>query len=199
MVFGMERSGYIRCLNGWQPGDGEVWLREKSLLPEWIDAVTSNPLTYLSYRADVFVEFLRFGAPPYYLLPPTYQGEEMNLGFTENVIWWSFESYVKLAAAWFPIFFIPGTWFIIGVALTLSLTFKILQRKKRGLKTGLLGPRIALSSSALFYISGYFLAVTGADFRFIYWSVMALSFLIAIELISKAPTTSARDPKNLDF
>lgn len=194
-VFGMKSSGYIRCLNGWQPGDGNVWLREKSLLPEWTKAVTSDLPIYLSYRTDVFLEFLRFGSPPYFILASTHRGEEMGLGFSRNTIWWSFESYVKMASTLLPILFIPGTWLIIGIVLTLGLAFKLRGRGPLESTGGSLGPKLAMSLSAIFYISSYFFAVTGADFRFVYWSVVALSFLSAIELISRAPTVRSRISK----
>lgn len=186
-VFGMNSTGYIRCLGGWQPNDDGSWLREKSLFRPWISAVFSNPSSYVSYRLSVFWEFLRLGDSPHYVLAGTHQGEEQGLGFTPNVLWKTYEDYVRLVLHYAPSVFLPFYWYLASVTITGFASLKLLKKWRRSAKEPLsTSPpgsevvHLALGSSAFLYVSSYFLAVTGADFRFIYWSVVAVTYSIAI-------------------
>lgn len=186
-VFGMNSTGYIRCLGGWHPNDDGTWLRERSLFRPWISTVATNPSPYLAYRLSVFWEFLRLGDSPHYVLAGTHQGDEQGLGFTPNVLWKTYEDYVRLVLHYAPSVFLPFYWYLASLSITGFASVQLLRKWREPVKEPLSTdpPRseivhLALGSSAFLYISSYFLAVTGADFRFVYWSVVATTYSIAI-------------------
>jgi hypothetical protein len=151
----------------------------------WLDAVTSHPLRYLQFRMAAFVYLLRTAPdPPYYIWHPGIDANTFGLAHTDNALtrvvhWWVHASS-KLA----PMLFKPFIWVILGMTV---LTASVVRVRTKNSNAAL-----ALSSSALLYILGYLPATPMADFRYVYWSVLAISLAAVLVLVE--PRTRPATP-----
>lgn len=144
----------------------------------WLNAVASHPLRYLQFRTAAFVYLLRTAQDaPYYIWHPGIDANSLGLGQTNNTLtrvvhWW-----VDAWARQVPLLFKPFIWTILGIVV---LTASLVQVRSKNSNAAL-----ALSSSALLYILGYIPTTPMADFRYVYWSVLAISLAVVLVLIGR--------------
>jgi hypothetical protein len=95
----------------------------------------------------------------------------------DNVATMILKKYVKGSANLAPFLFKPYWWLIVAF-LFAGTTFFM-----RGNKESLVLIRVLLAS-AILYLLGYIPVTTAADFRFAYWSILAISLAMITYLTS---------------
>lgn len=144
----------------------------------WLEQIIKNPLEYVKFRFAAFSYLLRNPTgDPYYIWHPGVDENELGIEYDPGHIALFAEDFVKGAAAYFPFFFKPYWWLLLSLLL-LPLTF--LFSDSRTVYTA----RFMLLSAAC-YIIGYFPVTPMADFRYVYWSVIAVSMSAVILLVDR--------------
>ena len=147
-----------------------------TLAGEWKEAIMNHPLEYLRFKLAAFAYFMRSSdSPSFYIWQEGIDPNEMKLAQNKNALTVSLERYVKSTAEFFPFLFKPYWWLWFSFSL-LILSSAIRRSRSTGAAQMLL-------ISSIFYIFGYLPAGPTADFRYVYWSVIATSLaavLIAV-------------------
>jgi len=165
-------SGKISCLqkqSDWISSN----LSQKSLSIFWIKQIMKNPISYTKFRILNFSYFIKSpGDKPWYIWQTGIDGNNYGLKVSNN-------SFSKLNRVWvaasayvLPWIFCPFFWLCLNIYLLFYLRRHYFKYKDK-IST-------LLFSSILNFISLFF-GEGGADFRYIYWSVMACtlaSFII---------------------
>lgn len=138
----------------------------------WWAAVKSDPLEYAQFRFDAYLYLLRdpFERPYIY----TFSGisaNDMGLSQKDNIATVILKGYVNITAHLAPFLFKPYWWLI------LDLVFLGATLGMRADKNSLSLMRVLLAS-ALFYILSYIPLTPMADFRYVYWSTLAISLAV---------------------
>lgn len=135
----------------------------------WLAAVKSEPLEYAKFRLNAYLYLLRDPAErPYIYWFSGISPNEMGLVQNNNIATVFLKAYVNGAAHLTPFLFKPYWWLIL-VLLFLCATLGM-----RGDQDALKLIR-ALLISALFYMLSYIPLTPMADFRYVYWSTLAIS------------------------
>lgn len=143
----------------------------------WISAVKSNPYEYVKFRLNAYLYLLRNPSEkPYIYWFSGITPNEMGLAQKDNAATIVLKVYVNAMAHLAPFLFKPYWWLIIGL-LFLCATLSM-----RGDKDSLTLIRILLTS-AIFYMLSYLPLTPMADFRYVYWSTLAIS-LAAIKFFT---------------
>jgi hypothetical protein len=136
----------------------------------WLSGLVHHPVKYIGYRASTFVSFLH---PPFIAQSYVWQKgiEPANpYGLTAQNNWLTrfIHGYVDFAALDFGLLYHPYTWLLAAI----TLIGVVLRRGGRWTHR----PDILiLSISGMLYILSYLPLVAAYDFRYIYWSVLAIS------------------------
>jgi hypothetical protein len=141
----------------------------------WLSSILENPIAYFRFRIAAFSYLLRTPYDsPYYIWHPGIDENSFGLKQDPNQLTLLADKFVHEAANMAPFFFKPYWWLMFSVVL-LIITFVFSKTKS------VITARVLLVS-AIFYISGYIPATPMADFRYIYWSVIAttISFIIIV-------------------
>ncbi len=135
----------------------------------WISAVVSNPLEYLKFRLDAYMFLLRSpSVSPYYVWQPGINPNDVGLKHDDNAATKILEQYVSKAVQLVPFFFKPY-WWLISALLIMAGTFVL-----QGSRGSIILIR-GLLTSAILYMLSYIPLTPAADFRYVYWSVLAIS------------------------
>ncbi|WP_211945522.1 hypothetical protein [Cupriavidus yeoncheonensis] len=147
----------------------DVWRRE----------VVEDPFSYLWFRLSAFSYLLRSSSmEPFYIWHPGIDENKMGIRQAQNGLTVAVEWYVKSSAAAISFFFKPYFWLLLSLAL-LWVTFL-------SAKTASTAVVRALLISALLYILGYVPATPMADFRYVYWAVLATSVAFSVMVTETA-------------
>lgn len=141
----------------------------------WLSSIFENPIDYLRFRIAAFSYLLRTpDDPPYYIWHPGIDENSFGLKQVPNGLTLLADRFVHDAAQTAPFFFKPYWWLMSSLVL-LMMTFVVAKTKS------VITARVLLVS-AIFYIFGYIPVTPMADFRYIYWSVIAttISFIIVV-------------------
>jgi hypothetical protein len=135
----------------------------------WVSAVARNPLECVKLRLAEYRYLLREPAVGPYIY--TYSGispNEMGLVQNNNIATTYLKVYIAVAAHLIPFVFKPYWWLIVALLFLGATLFM------RGDKKALTLVRVLLIS-ALLYMLGYIPLAPMADFRYVYWSTLAIS------------------------
>ncbi len=138
----------------------------------WVSAVTSNPFEYAKFRMDAFLYLLRDPEKTPYI--HTFSGiapNEMVLSQENNAATAILRIYINGAVHLAPFLFKPYWW------LTIALIFLCATLLMQGNKDSLTLIRVLLVS-ALLYMLSYIPLTPMADFRYVYWSTLAISLAV---------------------
>ncbi len=154
----------------------ENWHQVRSSL--WLGAVIKYPRIYLKYRLACFLNFIRNDKKdPFYTTQFGTVDNSWGVVKERNALTTPYESAVKSSIDFLPNFFKPYFWLIWNIIFGFLSLFLV------GNKKIILCIRVLILSS-LCYILGYFPLVPNPDFRYIYWSILAIHLAVAIFLVS---------------
>lgn len=169
-----EKIGHTKLIGRWfclskKPAFRDAALSYAEIKEAWVDAVLENPYECLKFRFDAYLYFLRnpFEKPYIYKFLVIAEND-MGLSRKKNIATRFLDKYVKLARSAAPFLFKPYWWLIVGASF-LCATLAM-----RGDQDSLKLIRVLLAS-ALLYMLGYFPLAVMADFRYVYWSTIAIS------------------------
>lgn len=166
--------GKVFCLSR-LPGYKQAAPLSSELKGIWLSKILENPIDYLQFRMAAFSYLLRKPEdPPYYIWHSGIDENSFGLKQVPNGLTLIADRFVHESVKVAPFFFKPYWWLMSSLVL-LALTFVVAKTKS------VITAR-ALLVSAVFYILGYIPATPMADFRYIYWSVIAttISFVVLI-------------------
>ena len=144
----------------------------------WRKTVLANPLVYIQIRGEAFLYFLRLPKlVPYYTWHPGIMQNEFKIKLVNPDFAGFMQSYVETSQSLVSELFKPYIW------LLLSLIMMAMGSRMRPSleKTQVL----ALNASSLGYFFSYLLTVPSADFRYIYWCIIATNVSVVILLASR--------------
>ncbi len=150
------------------------WLITKD---SWLQAIKEYPLAYTSFRAEVFFDYLVGLRNPYYAYEFNIVNGHSYYVRQRNALTRIYETAISKSVKNHPVIFKPYFWLLTGLVLAILSCFL------RGDKKIILYIR-ALILSSLLYIFGYLPITPYWDFRYIYWSVLAINMAVALFLVS---------------
>jgi len=167
--------GRIFCLS-----DQPSYKRNGSLSSEigsiWLSKVIKYPIEYLKFRMAAFSYLLRTPADaPYYFWHQGIDENSIGLKNTPNGLTLIAEKFVKRSAVLVPSLFKPYWWLLFSLQLLVFTCILVPTRT-------VLIARVLLASSVA-YIVGYFPVTPMADFRYVYWSVIAASLSVVVLVV----------------
>lgn len=185
-----ELVGKVFCLQ-----NHESYITSKPLNTElktiWTTEVIKQPFEYIGYRLAAFSYLLRSpDDEPYYIWHPGIDKNQMGITQKKNGLTVLVDKLVHGTAQALPFIFKPYWWLWISSLLLLT-TFAT----KQNASTRTIQ---ALLVSSLLYILSYIPITPMADFRYIYWSVIATT-LAGILLIIDRPTLIISSTKRKGF
>ncbi len=143
----------------------------------WITAVSGHPSEYIKFRLSAFLYLLRSPSEqPYIYQFSSISPNEMGLVQNDNFATHILNGYVTSIASLAPFLFKPYWW--LAIALLMLCATWVMRGDKEALKL----IRILLVS-ALLYMFSYIPFAPMADFRYVYWSTLAIS-LAAIKFFA---------------
>lgn len=176
-TFCLDRESQLSLKNAL--GDG-------NLQPYWRAAVAGQPLAYVRFRLAAFAHLLRSpDSPPYYVWQNGIDRNDQGLQSRDTFVNEAVEVYVRVVAHSAPFLFKPYFWLCLGGVLLLYSLWVPPSAARRASQ--------ALLASGVFYVLGYLPATPLADFRYVYWSVIATSLAAAL-LMHGSPAWRARGP-----
>jgi len=164
--------GRLFCLNN-KPSYLEVApIPYEEIKEAWVSAVKNNPLEYVKFRLNAYLYLLRDPSnKPYIYRYSGISPNEMGLTQNDNITTKIVKVYVESFADLVPFVFKPYWWLIVSL-IFLCATFFM-----RGDTNSLTLIRVLLVS-ALLYMFSYIPITAMADFRYVYWSTLAVSLAV---------------------
>lgn len=146
----------------------------------WKKTILEHPLPYLQIKGGAFLYFLRSPTlEPYYAWHPGIMDNELGIKLDNPKLAHLMQAYVEGSqVAPLGELFKPYSWLLLAIAM-MVLAWRMRPSLE---KTQIL----ALNASALGYFLGYLASVPSADFRYIYWCIIATSLSIIIWLAARA-------------
>ncbi len=145
----------------------------------WLKAIAGQPLVYAQFRLNAFLHFMEpDNTDQAYVWHDGIVENTLGLTFRPNWLTNALESYVKFVAFNFGFLYRPYTWLIIGVA-----TAYVAWRRRSTWKHAV--AIVSLSLSGVLYILTYIPLSIGNDFRYIYWSCLAISIALVLSFIDQ--------------
>jgi hypothetical protein len=168
-------SGKISCIQKY-----EEWIQSglasKSLTKVWIKAVIKQPWPYLKFRIKNFSYYIKSpGEEPWYILHPETNSNPFGIVSSNNFFTKINHAWVMGTAKVFPFLFLPYFW----LAINIFMIYLVAKRSSAHTKIA-----TALTFSSLLNFFSIFVSAGGADFRYSYWSVIALTLTILILILS---------------
>jgi hypothetical protein len=148
----------------------------ESIKNAWVSAVKQNPSDYLQFRLKTYFYLLRFpSGKPYSYWVSGISPNTLGLVQKDNIATVILKNYVNTTANFIPFLFKPYWWLLVALLLLGSTFFVDYNREC------ILLIRVLLASAILYMLS-YILVTPLADFRYVYWSTLAISIAIIIFL-----------------
>lgn len=168
--------GKTGCLSK-QPSYASSGIDPLSLKASWIKAVSNNVLDYVRFRLAAFSYLLRSpDTTPFYIWHPGIDDNSYGFKKIPNGASLLAEEYVVGSASFLPFFFKPYWWLYVS---TIFLFISFLY-----VPTRVIIIIRCLLTSSIFYIIGYIPLTPMADFRYIYWSVIASTLASVIFVVT---------------
>ena len=157
---------------------------KSDLTSVWLQTVSQNPMKYVSFRIGVFSEIIRNSQlPPIYIQQiPEIIDNPNDLVFEKNKYYVTMQNVISWTSTNYPNLFKPYLWLSINLSFLTALSVYILKNRRN---TRDLIPTFVIALSALMYAMAYLVIGSGPDFRYFYWSVVAINFTFLDLLISK--------------
>ena len=169
--------GRLFCLNTKPAYQHIAPLPYEDVKKAWISAILSNPFECLKFRFYAYSYLLRSPSEsPYIYWFSGISSNDMGLTQKNNVTTTALKEYIHGMVLVTPFLFKPYWWLII------NLLFLCATLAMRGDEDSLSLIRVLLLSSLL-YMLGYIPLAPMADFRYVYWSTLAIS-LAAIKFFT---------------
>lgn len=161
--------GRLFCLGNKTSYQSVAPIPFEELKKAWVSAVKIYPIEVVQFRLNAYLNLLRSPtkSPYIYTFSAVYPNE-FGIVQSSNTATVLLQSYVKVAVNITPFLFKPY-WWIVVASLFLCVTFLM-----RGEKESITLIRVLLFS-ALLYMLSYLPLAPMADFRYIYWSTLAIS------------------------
>jgi hypothetical protein len=170
-------TGKYVCLNSIKK-DSEPDLLSLKLKPIWAAQVKKAPLAYIWYRLSVFSYFLRSpDFTPYYFWHHGVDQNDVGIKQQRNGATLLVKWMVNTSANVAPFLFKPYWWLWFS-SILLLLSYATRKANSKSVEQVLL-------ISSICYIGGYFPATGTADFRYMYWSVIASSLAAILMFINR--------------
>lgn len=147
----------------------------KDLQKAWLIAVKKHPHAYLSHRFKSFLYFLKIKNRPekYYSAFAWIHENPYGFKLERNLLWYVFV-YPILAQS---VMFYMKPWFWLLLCILLMTRISVIRHRLLRI------PFVILLSSGLLYIlPQFFISQTDSEFRYVYWSCMAISLALIIYL-----------------
>lgn len=144
----------------------------------WLMEIIDSPIEYAMFRLAAFKYLLRSpSVDPYYIWHPGIDKNEMGIKQERNGATLFVNWAVQKASTAAPFLFKPY-WWLWSSCLLFLLTLSIEATKSTRIQQTLL-------ISSLLYIFSYIPATPMADFRYVYWSVIATSLAVVLLVIDR--------------
>jgi hypothetical protein len=158
----------------------------------WLTQVATAPIEYANFRLAAFAYLLRSpDAPPYYIWHSGIDENKMEIKQRRNGATILVEWLVQKTSEVIPFVFKPYWWLWFTFMLLLS-TFTV----HRNTSTSTIQ---ALLVSSIFYVIGYVPITTVADFRFVYWSVIATTLATILFFLDRHSFAKNQLGKNISL
>lgn len=145
----------------------------------WLSEVITHPIRYAEYRAAVFSFYFFTSAVEYWPAEWHYDAKRVGIEQGSDKADYIVKPYVEnFALDTFPMLFKPWFWTLLA-SLLLVCAYRARTRHATSVKTAgsrTFWPEITmLSTSALFYVFGYFPIVPSNHFRYTFWPALAVT------------------------
>lgn len=158
----------------------------------WLTQVAQAPIDYANFRMAAFAYLLRSPSQlPYYIWHPGVDENKMGIKHEANRVTIFVERLVQKSSETVPFLFKPYWWLWFGLMLLLY-TFSV----NKGASVSMIR---ALLVSGIFYILGYIPATPMADFRYVYWSVIATTLAALLLFIERYSFARGQPRVNLSL
>jgi len=158
----------------------------------WVTQVVNAPIDYANFRLSAFAYLLRSpDTPPFYIWHPGIDENKMGIKQGRNGATILVEWLVQKTAEAIPFIFKPYWWLWLSFMLLL-LTFSV----HRNASTSTIQ---ALLVSSIFYVLGYVPATPMADFRYVYWSVIATTLATILIFLDRHSFAKRQIRKNISL
>jgi hypothetical protein len=164
---------------------GEQDLLKADLRAHWLAAVGRDPVGYLGFRLAAFAFLLRSPADePYAIWQGGVDENRMGVVHRRTASTALVDSAVHKTAATLPFLFKPY-WWLCAASLLLAGSAALRDTATRRTAQALL-------ASSILYILGYIPITPMADFRYVYWSVVATTLAAVLLLVDRPAFTPVR-------
>lgn len=169
---------------------GRAAAESPALRAAWQAQVLQHPWDWLRFRLAAFAYLLRSPQQdPYYIWHPGVDENAQGVHFQPNAATTAAQQWVQATAGAVPVLFKPYAWLALDLALLLVLTLAPASRTVQA-------ARMLLASSAL-YVMGYLPVTPMADFRYVYWSVLASTVALTLLAIDRRAWLEIRHARRL--
>jgi hypothetical protein len=148
----------------------------------WLETLEREPSVYLRTRLSSFGSLMRLKEPPFFYWQPGTSKNDLGVTQSPNLFTRMLEAGVLVTARRAPILMKPYFWALLAIVL---ITVAAARKGSDGQPLAL-----ALLTSAALYTFAYLPITASADFRYVYWSVMATNVAMAILLVGGSPENS---------
>lgn len=166
----------IFCINPKENFDYSL-IPTSTFFNSWREEIISDPKFYVKFRYSVFMNFL--SSPlrsPYYIWQDRISPNDVGLTFKQKTITDIFEKYIFISSDNFKYLFQPYFWLLLIPVLSFGF---------RNKKVKITLEKMLLLSSVLYLVS-YFPVVASADYRYIYWVSLSMTYLSIVKIISNS-------------
>ncbi len=170
--------GRLFCLGSTESYQSVAPIPYEKIKKEWFSAIQNYPLEYASFRLRAYLYLMRDPSErPYIYSFSGIYPNDMGLVQSDNLATSLLKNYVKISSRIFPFLFKPYWWLILGLLLLVATMFVCGDRNSLNLIRVLL-------LSGLLYMFSYIPFTPMADFRYVYWSTLAISLAVIKYLTS---------------
>ncbi|MGY1804723.1 hypothetical protein ACI78T_15690 [Blastococcus sp. SYSU D00922] len=151
----------------------------------YLRGIAEHPLRYAEFRLSVFADFLDTPPAESFVYWHGIDANPQGLAFERNLASDAVETYVAFSASSFGFLFKPWFWLLSGLAVT-----GVAWRRRASSEHARVV--VALGVSAVIYIATYLPTVIGFDYRYVYWSAIAVSvagLLLLADRVRTRPVT----------
>jgi hypothetical protein len=155
---------------------GSVKTLNDRIKREWVTQVIQHPLDYLQFRLAAFSYLIRSpGVEPYFIWQPGVDVNAMGIASESGIVTVFIKNYVSVSADYAPFLFKPYWWLWFASILLIGSLYAVKSRERIICQ--------ALLVSSVLYILGYIPLTAMADFRYVYWSVLATTVAFVLMAI----------------
>lgn len=144
----------------------------------YLGGIAEHPVGYAGFRLGVFADFLVTPPEDVFVSWYTIADNPYGLTFEPNRAVTALQAYVGVTTRSAGLVFMPWAWLLVAVAvLVVGLRGRASSRHA--------GVVLALGASAALYVVTYLPMVIGYDYRYVYWSAIAVSVAAVLVLLDR--------------